>query len=82
MGWTPNSEQLPQGEHLREDINVPTEPGEDSAAEFSEGAYTSMELNAGQQVPGLSPHGEYGRGENPEHQADSPGGELAAPEES
>jgi len=81
MGWTPNADNLPQSEHLREDINLPGEPEAGSAAEFSEDTYTSTELNAGQQVPGLSPHGEYGRGDNPEHQTE-PGGGLASAEES
>jgi hypothetical protein len=81
MGWTPHSFQLPQSEHLREDINLPQEPEAESAAEFTEETYTSTELNAGQQVPGLSPHGEYRRGDNPEHQT-AAGGKLASPEES
>lgn len=82
MGWTPESHQLPQSEHLREDINLPQEPEAESAAEFSEETYTSTELNAGQQVPGLSPHGEYRSGDNPEHQSSPEGGTLASPEES
>ncbi|MCU1632774.1 MAG: hypothetical protein JWM61_1426 [Micrococcaceae bacterium] len=82
MGWTPHSYELPQTEHLREDINLPEEPGTESAAEFSEDAFTSTELNAGQQVPGLSPHGEYRRQDNPEHQTKPAGGALASPEES
>jgi hypothetical protein len=85
MGWTPQSYQLPQSEHLREDINLPEEPelpGEEGAAQFSEETYTSTALNAGQQVPGLSPHGEYRRSDNPEHQTAATGGTLASPEES
>ncbi|WP_394250280.1 hypothetical protein [Arthrobacter pityocampae] len=81
MGWTPSPDHLPQSEHLRDDINLPEEPEAESAAEFSEEGYTSTELNAGQQVPGLSPHGEYRRGDNPEHRTE-PGGGLASPEES
>lgn len=68
MTSTPHESELPASEHLREDINVP-EPGPESAAEFSKEAYTSTELNAGQQVPGTSPAGEYRRELNPEHQA-------------
>jgi hypothetical protein len=82
MSWTPHPFQLPQSEHLREDINLPQEPESESAAEFSEETYTSTELNAGQQVPGLSPHGEYRRGDNPEHQTAATGEGLASPEES
>lgn len=82
MGWTPNSFQLPQSEHLRQDINLPQEPESESAAEFSEETYTSTELNAGQHVPGLSPQGEYRRGDNPEHQTAATGDALASPEES
>ncbi|WDF34436.1 hypothetical protein PTW37_05885 [Arthrobacter agilis] len=82
MSWTPHPSELPQSEHLREDINLPEEPEAESAAEFSEEAYTSTELNAGQQVPGLSPQGEYRRGENPEHRTAPTGDGLAAPEES
>lgn len=82
MGWTPHPDQLPNSEHLREDINLPQEPEQESAAEFTEDTYTSTELNAGQQVPGLSPHGEYRRGDNPEHQTEPSGGKLASPEES
>ncbi|WP_181036442.1 hypothetical protein [Arthrobacter sp. B1805] len=82
MGCTPHSFQLPQSEHLREDNNLPQEPENESAAEFSEETFTSTELNAGQQVPGLSPHGEYRRGDNPEHQTAPTGDKLASPEES
>jgi hypothetical protein len=82
MGWTPHSFELPQSEHLREDINLPAEPESESAAEFSEDTYTSTELNAGQQVPGLSPHGEYRRSDNPEHHPGSADGVPPSPEES
>lgn len=47
-----------RGDHLHEDINVPDEPHE-GEPEFSEHHYTSGQTNAGQQVPGLSPAGEY-----------------------
>ncbi len=73
MGWTPNHHELPQSEHLRDDINLPAGPGDESAAEFSEDSFTSMELNAGQHVPGMSPLGEYRRGDNPEHRDFSDG---------
>ncbi|WP_247828685.1 hypothetical protein [Arthrobacter antioxidans] len=81
MGWTPNADHVPQSEHLRADINLPQEPDGGSAAEFSEETCTSTDLNAGQQVPGLGPHGEYRRGDDPEHQTE-PGGGLASAEES
>ncbi|WP_155850354.1 hypothetical protein [Arthrobacter sp. Br18] len=68
MSWTPHESELPSSDHLRDDINVPG-PEPESAAELSEDAYTSTELNAGQQVPGLSPSGEYRRDLNPDHQA-------------
>ncbi|MBG6183809.1 hypothetical protein IWX65_001775 [Arthrobacter sp. CAN_A214] len=80
MSWTPHASELPSSDHLREDINLP-EPEQESAAEFSEEAYTSTELNAGQQVPGVSPAGEYRRELNPEHQAGRDAGGLD-PEES
>ncbi|MBJ2121306.1 hypothetical protein I6N91_09980 [Arthrobacter sp. MSA 4-2] len=81
MSWFHPKDQLPESEHLREDINLP-EAGHESAGEFSEEAYTSTQLNAGQFVPGLSPHGEYRHELNPEH-FDEPGdGRLVHPEES
>jgi hypothetical protein len=48
-----------RGDHVREDINMPDEPNE-GAPEFSDNHFTSGQTNAGQQVPGLSPDGEYG----------------------
>jgi len=78
MSTTPSPENLPQSDHLRDDVNLSDEPGEEGAAEFSEDEYTSTELNAGQRVPGLSPQGEYRQGFDPEQQ-DFDG---AGPEES
>lgn len=54
-----------EDEHLREDVNVPQEEN-DGGAEFSEGHFTSGQLNAGQEVPGLSPDGEYAEGRQKE----------------
>ena len=71
-----NSSDLPQDEHLREDISLPApEPDNEdehladdinmpeeerlSGPEFDERHYTAGQLNAGQQVAGLSPDGEY-----------------------
>ncbi len=82
MSWTPHPSQVPHSEHLREDINLPAEPASESAADFSDESYTSMELNAGQQVPGLSPHGEYRRGDDPERRTAPTGDGPASPEES
>ena len=82
MSWIPRPFQLPRSEHLREDINLPEEPDAEDAAEFSKDTYTSTELNAGQQVPGLSPHGEYRRGDDPERRTAPTGNGLASPEES
>lgn len=72
---------MPQDEHLRQDINA-APPEDESATEYSEDTYTSMQLNAGQQVPGLSPHGEYRREDKPEEQTEPGEGGLEAPEES
>ncbi|MHA7263396.1 hypothetical protein ACX80W_09370 [Arthrobacter sp. TMN-37] len=81
MSWFHPKDQLPESEHLREDINL-LEAGHGTTGEFSEEAYTSTQLNAGQFVPGLSPHGEYRHEDNPEH-FDEPGdGRLVHPEES
>ena len=78
MSWTPHASELPASEHLRDDINLPEEPGAESAAEFSEDGFTSTALNAGQHVPGVSPDGEYREGFDPEdREFDTP-----APEES
>jgi hypothetical protein len=52
-------------EHLREDINIPSEEN-DGGPEFSEGNFTSGQLNAGQRVPGVSPGGEYKEGREEE----------------
>lgn len=78
MGKRKNSNDLPQDEHLREDISLPApEPdGEDGhladdinlpeeehagGPEFDDRHYTAGQLNAGQQVAGLSPDGEYAK---------------------
>lgn len=68
MTTTPDPENLPHGDHLNDDVNLPREPGEESAAKFSEDNFTSMQLNAGQHVPGLSPAGQYREGFDPEDQ--------------
>ncbi|WP_258063648.1 hypothetical protein [Arthrobacter sp. 9E18] len=46
-------------EHLAEDINLPRESG--VGPEFDDRHYTAGQLNAGQQVAGLSPSGEYAK---------------------
>lgn len=81
MSESPKESELPQDEHLREDINA-TGAGDESAAEFSEASFTSTLLNAGQRVPGLSPGGEYRHDEKPEEQTEAGEDGLAAPEES
>jgi hypothetical protein len=59
------SEDLPEDEHLRQDVGAPgTE--QESAAEFDDHTFTSGQLNAGQRVPGLSPQGEYEARQDPE----------------
>ena len=78
MTITPDPEDLPHGDHLNDDINLPEEPGAESAAEFSADTFTSTQLNAGQQVPGLSTDGQYREGFDPEDQDFEGGG----PEES
>ena len=54
----PTAADASDDEHLREDVNIPTEEN-DGGPEFSEDHFTSGQLNSGQQVPGLSPAGEY-----------------------
>lgn len=61
----PSPEAASEEEHLREDVNVPTEEN-DGGPEFSEGHFTSGQLNAGQRVPGVSPGGEYREGREEE----------------
>ena len=73
-----HSNDLPQDEHLREDISLPAPepesgdnhladdinlPDEEPAGgpEFDDRHYTAGQLNAGQQVAGLSPDGEYAK---------------------
>ena len=77
MGHHAKKEDLPQDEHLREDINLPVAnddnedehlaedinrpPEEGVGPEFDDRHYTAGQLNAGQQVAGLSPNGEYAK---------------------
>ncbi|MDN3483344.1 hypothetical protein QMA10_15620 [Arthrobacter sp. APC 3897] len=77
MGHHAKNEDLPQDEHLREDINLPVAnddnedehlaedinrpPEEGVGPEFDDRHYTAGQLNAGQQVAGLSPNGEYAK---------------------
>lgn len=79
MGHHRNDRNLPQDEHLREDISLPTAENagnedehlaedinlpreeEDGGPEFDGRHYTAGQLNAGQQVAGLSPNGEYAK---------------------
>lgn len=46
------------GDQLRDDVSAPIDDDPD-AAEFSQERYTAGQLNAGQQVAGISPAGEY-----------------------
>lgn len=62
-------EEIPDDEHLQEDVGA-AEPEGEVGPEFSEEHYTSGQLNAGQQVPGLSPAGEYRADENPDKDAE------------
>ena len=78
MSQQPN-EDLPEDEHLREDVGAPT-PMPDSAAEFDDDTFTSGLTNTGQRVPGLSPAGEYKASADPEHE-DDPGQDGFLPPE-
>ncbi len=57
----PESEE----QHLQEDVNIPQEEN-DGGPEFSEDHFTSGQLNAGQEVPGVSPAGEFAKGREEE----------------
>jgi hypothetical protein len=72
-------ENVPEDEHLRQDINAP-EPERESAAEFDGDTFTSGLTNAGQRVPGLSPDGEYEARQDPERE-DDPGQDGFLPPE-
>lgn len=77
MGHHAKNGDLPQDEHLREDINLPAtnadnedehlsgdinQPREEGVGpEFDDRHYTAGQLNAGQQAAGLSPNGEYAK---------------------
>ncbi|WP_104055882.1 MULTISPECIES: hypothetical protein [unclassified Arthrobacter] len=78
MGHHRNAENMPQDEHLRDDINLPVTDTADNGnehlaedinlpresgvgPEFDDRHYTAGQLNAGQQVAGLSPSGEYAK---------------------
>ncbi|WAP51686.1 hypothetical protein OL239_18390 [Arthrobacter sp. ATA002] len=78
MGKHQHFSDLPQDDHLREDISLPAPPADNEdehladdvnlpeeehpgGPEFDERHYTAGQLNAGQQVAGLSPAGEYAK---------------------
>ncbi|WP_323960247.1 hypothetical protein GC088_01970 [Arthrobacter sp. JZ12] len=61
----PTPEAVSEDQHLQQDVNIPQEQN-DGGPEFSNDRYTSGQLNAGQQVPGVSPAGEYHKGRQEE----------------
>lgn len=56
----PHEDLGQERDHLADDINRP-DAEQVTGAEFDERHYTAGQLNAGQQVAGLSPDGEYAR---------------------
>lgn len=80
MSNSPDSKDLPDDDHLREDIGAAgtseaqSMPGDEdpdgTPAEFTGEHYTSGQLNAGQQVAGATPGGgaEPSRGQDLEEQ--------------